>query len=57
MASTLDSQSVPSLPEGTDVVVIDEEEFVAAQHDPRVRKFLKESDAYLAKLEAEGRNR
>jgi hypothetical protein len=30
---------------------------VAAQNDPRVRKFLQESDAYLSKLEAEGRNR
>ena len=38
------------------VAVVDEAEFEAAQHDPRVRAFLNEADAYLADLERHGRN-
>ena len=56
MASTLDSHSEPGLPQGTEVAVIDESELVEAQNDSRVRTFLEDADAYLAELEAEGRN-
>lgn len=56
MASTLDSLSEPGLPQGTEVAVIDESELVEAQSDSRVRTFLEDADAYLAELEAEGRN-
>jgi anti-sigma factor ChrR (cupin superfamily) len=39
------------------LAVIDTAEFEAARRDPRVRSFLTEADAYLAKLEQQGRNR
>lgn len=39
------------------VAVIEEADLVAARKDPRVAAFLEESDAYLADLERQGRNR
>lgn len=59
MASTLDNHTMSQgqdLPEGI-AAVIDTEEFEAARQDPRVRSFLTEADAYLVKLEQQGRNR
>jgi hypothetical protein len=59
MASTLDTHTTSQgqdLPEEI-AAVIDTEEFEAARQDPRVRSFLTEADAYLVKLEQQGRNR
>jgi hypothetical protein len=59
MASTLDTHTTSQgqgLPEEI-ATVIDTAEFEAARQDPRVRSFLEEADAYLVKLEQQGRNR
>jgi hypothetical protein len=39
-----------------DDVVVEQRELEDSRHDPRVRTFLLEADAYLAKLEQDGRN-
>lgn len=39
------------------VAVVDRTELDEARHDPRVRAFLAESDAYLVELEQQSRNR
>lgn len=59
MASTLDPHTEGRLETSRDedvVAIIDADEFENAQRDPRVRAFLERADAYLAKLEREGRN-
>lgn len=59
MASTLDTHTTSQgqdLPEEI-VAVIDAAELETARQDPRVRSFLTEADAYLVKLEQQGRNR
>jgi hypothetical protein len=59
MASTLDTHATSQgedLPEEV-VAVVDAAELEAASHDPRVRSFLTEADAYLVELERHARNR
>ena len=59
MASTLDTHTTSQRHDLPDeiVAVIDTAELEAARQHPRDRSFLTEADAYLVKLEQQGRNR
>ncbi|HUB72764.1 MAG TPA: hypothetical protein VL979_01855 [Solirubrobacteraceae bacterium] len=57
MASTLDTTAASPGDNSEEVVaVVDEAELETARHDPRVRSFLAEADAYLVELERRGRS-
>ncbi len=61
MASTVDRKQRPGRAKQGDeprvAAVVERRELEKAQRDPRVRDFLAEADAYVARLDSEGRNR
>lgn len=61
MASTLDKPATfvrrEDAPPGAVVAVVIADELQAAKHDPRVRSFIEEADAYLVALDQQDRNR
>jgi hypothetical protein len=58
MASALDTHAgqLHGPPEEV-AAVVDADELEVARHDPRVKAFLADADAYLAEVERQGRNR
>lgn len=61
MASTLDRKKGPKRANENEkprvAALVERRELEAAQRDSRVRDFLAEADAYVARLDSEGRNR
>lgn len=56
MAFTLLKRESRSEQHDLDEVVVEQRELEDARRDPRVHTFLLDADAYLAKLERDGRN-